>query len=284
MNYKPRYLDDANLVTSDKEPIENRRHNVSEFMEKLDLDVEISYCKDKLKEISMEYNSTMICEWPTLREMELYFYRELSRLHKLKKDKEAAIELSENKNNMIILVENKLEKINDKERQSNGDEQWDINEKILLDSFEEEEEEEEFINEAIKEIFDYDASEQLNDIINSLDDEGMHNLENATEAMEVDFAKIKRVRYGKSSIKNEGEMERPSRVSGNWPPEKNNYPYNYIPGQYAYMGTKRREFEKSIKFQNHKSDGAILNLVAHDPIDWPNIISIWKGLIVQKYI
>jgi hypothetical protein len=283
MNYKPRSLDDANLVTSDKEPIENRRHNVSEFMEKLDLDVEISYCKDKLKEISMEYNSTMICEWPTLREMELYFYRELSRLHKLKKDKEAAIELSENKNNMIILVENKLEKINDKERQSNGDEQWDINEKILLDSFEEEEEEE-FINEAIKEIFDYDASEQLNDIINSLDDEGIHNLENATEAMEVDFGKIKRVRYGKSSIKNEGEMERPSRVSGNWPPEKNNYPYNYIPGQYAYMGTKRREFEKSIKFQNHKSDGAILNLVAHDPIDWPNIISIWKGLIVQKYI
>jgi hypothetical protein len=49
-----------------------------------------------------------------LRERELYFYRELSRLHKLKKDKEAAIELSENKNNMVILVENKPDKINDK--------------------------------------------------------------------------------------------------------------------------------------------------------------------------
>jgi hypothetical protein len=59
--------------------------------------------------------------------------------------------------------------------------------KILLDSFEEEEEE--FINEAIKEIFDYDVSEQLKDFLNSLDDEGMHNLENATEAMEVDFKK-----------------------------------------------------------------------------------------------
>jgi hypothetical protein len=79
-------------------------------------------------------------------------------------------------------------------------------------------------------------------------------------------------------------MERPSRVSGNWPSEKDDYPYNYIPGQYAYMGTKRREFEKSVKFQNHKSDGAVINLAAHDPIDWPNIISIWKGLIVQKYI
>jgi hypothetical protein len=68
----------------DKEPIINRKHSVSEFMEKLDLDIEISYCKDKLKEISMKYNSTMICQWPTIRERELYFYREQSRLQKLK--------------------------------------------------------------------------------------------------------------------------------------------------------------------------------------------------------
>jgi hypothetical protein len=59
--------------------------------------------------------------------------------------------------------------------------------KILSDSFEEKEEEE-FINEAIKEIFDYDASEQLKDFMNSLDDEGIHNLDNATEPMEVDIA------------------------------------------------------------------------------------------------
>jgi hypothetical protein len=155
--------------------------------------------------------------------------------------------------------------------------------KILLDSFKEKEEEE-FINEAIKEIFDSDASEQLKDFMDSLDDEGIHNLDNATEAMEVDFRKSKRARYGENSVKNEGEMERPSRVSENWPPEKDDYPYNYIPGQYAYMRTKKREFEKSVRFQNHKSDGAILNLAAHDLIDWPNIIGIWKGLIVQKYI
>jgi hypothetical protein len=93
------------------------------------LDVEISYCKDKLKKISMEYNSTMICEWPTLRERELYFYRELSRLQKLKKNKEAAIELLETKINMVILVENKSENLN-KEKQSNEDEQWDLNKKF----------------------------------------------------------------------------------------------------------------------------------------------------------
>jgi hypothetical protein len=95
--------------------------------------------------------------------------------------------------------------------------------KILSDSFKEKEEEE-FINEAIKEIFDYDASEQLKDFMNYLDDEGIHNLNNATKAMEVDFEKSKRARYGESSVK----MERPSRVSGNWPPEKDDYPYNYI--------------------------------------------------------
>jgi hypothetical protein len=150
----------------------------------------------------------------------------------MKKDKKAAIEFLENKNNMVRLGENKLEKVNDKERQSNEDDQWDINEKLLLDSFEEEE----FINEEIKEIFDYDASEQLKDFMNSLHDEEIHNLENAIEAMEVDIGKSKRSRYVESSVKIEGERERPSRVAGNWPPEKEDYTYNYIQGQYAYMG------------------------------------------------
>jgi hypothetical protein len=35
----------------------------------------------------------------------------------------------------------------------------------------------------------------------SLDDEGIHNLENAIEAMEVDFERLKRARYGESSVK-----------------------------------------------------------------------------------
>jgi hypothetical protein len=33
--------------------------------------------------------------------------------------------------------------------------------------------------------------------MNSLDGEGIHHLDNATEAMEVDFGKSKRARYGK---------------------------------------------------------------------------------------
>jgi hypothetical protein len=41
--------------------------------------------------------------------------------------------------------------------------------------------------------------------MNSLDGEGIHNLDNATEVIEVDFGKSKIARYGKSSVKNEGE-------------------------------------------------------------------------------
>lgn len=33
------------------------------------------------------------------------------------------------------------------------------------------------------------------------------------------------------------------------------------------MGSRRREFEKAVKSQNYKSDDAILNLAAYDPID-----------------
>jgi hypothetical protein len=104
MDYKLRSLDDTDSVTTEKEPIENKRHSVSEFLENPDLDVEISYCKDKLKDMSMEYNNTMICEWPTVRERELYFYRELSRLQRLRKNKEAIIEHLETRKNMVILV------------------------------------------------------------------------------------------------------------------------------------------------------------------------------------
>jgi hypothetical protein len=129
MNYKPNALDDTDSIISEKEPIDDRRHSVSEFMEKPDLDIEVNYCKNKLKEISMKYDSTMISEWPALREKELYFYREPSRLQKLKKEKETTIQFSENKNNMVVLVENKPEKSKDKEKQSNEDEQWYINEK-----------------------------------------------------------------------------------------------------------------------------------------------------------
>ena len=116
------------------------------------------------------------------------------------------------------------------------------------------------------------------------DEESLHNIDNAIETMDIAGRKRGRFSYGETSLKNEGESEKPHRSAGKWPPEKKDHTYNYIPGQYRYMGSNCREFERVVKFQNQKSDGAVLNLAAHDPIDWPNIISVWKGLIVQKYI
>ena len=94
---------------------------------------------------------------------------------------------------------------------------------------------------------------------------------NAIEAMKIDRSSSKR-RQG-PKIKIEWEKERPTRKLRTWPPEKKPA-YRYIPRQYNHMGSKRREFERTVQFQNYRSDGAILNLAAHDPIDWSNIISI----------
>ena len=57
----------------------------------------------------------------------------------------------------------------------------------------------------------------------------------AIEAMDLDSSSSKRRRG--PEIKIEGEKERPSRMSGTWPPEKEESPYSYILGQYKYMGS-----------------------------------------------
>ena len=285
-NYKSRTTEDLDVESSDRNIIDNRRHSVSEFMERLDQDSEIKYYEDKLKNIAEEYNASMKSEWPKIRDKELYFYRELARIKKLKKDKDKIMEASKTQESKIEQVKPKEQDEKGKEKQKDSkelseEEQWEENEKLLLESYEEE-------NNLIEEMGnieeEVDYAEHYHDFLDSLDDIGLHNLENAMEAMDMGVGSGKRKRYGEGYVKNEGERERPARAAGRWPPEKEEYSYNYIPGQYRYMGSRRRDFEKPVKFQNQKGDGAVLNLAAHDPIDWPNIISIWKGLIVQKYI
>ena len=65
---------------------ENRRHSVCEFME--NLDSQIQYFEQKLSKIPVEYNTSMLCEWNAIREKEIYFRQELSRLNNIKKDRE----------------------------------------------------------------------------------------------------------------------------------------------------------------------------------------------------
>jgi len=161
--------------------------------------------------------------------------------------------------------ENEVKIENTEEDVISEDEQWEINNKYLLESYEEKDED---INESYSKDLEIHMS--------------LHDKDNAIEAMDLDASSSKRRRGPK--IKTKEEKERHSRMSGTWPPEKEEPAYSYIHGQYKYMGSKGRQFEKIVQFQNYRSDGAILNLAAHDPIDWPNIISIWKRLLVQKYI
>nr|ABG66248.1 hypothetical protein LOC_Os10g40806 [Oryza sativa Japonica Group] len=227
-NYKTRASDDLDAESSDRDIIDNRRHSISELMEKLDHESEIKYYEDKLRDIADEYNNSMKSEWPKIRDKELYFYRELSRIKKQKKEKSLAIETPRTQEIKIeqIKSEEPREEIQKLDKVLSEEEQWEVNEKLLLESYEEENN----LIEEIENIEEEDNAEQYNDFIDSLDEEGLHNLDNAMEAMEVDLGTGKRKRYGEGSVKNEGERERPARAAGRWPPEKEEYSYHYIPG------------------------------------------------------
>uniref|UniRef100_A0ACD5YDH5 Uncharacterized protein n=1 Tax=Avena sativa TaxID=4498 RepID=A0ACD5YDH5_AVESA len=286
-NYKAASLDDTESLMSDSEFSDNRNNTSTECMEKTGVDDEIKHCEEKLKHIDWEYNNSITKDWPNIRERELFLIREIARLKKLKNEKKLFASSSIMLNNKVTPEEKDKKNKNNNTDQSQKDkgiseeEQWDTNNKLLTESYEEEEE-------LMKEMWiqneRYDEAEEYNDFINSLDEVGLHNLENAMEAMEVENSKRKRSTYGETSVNREGERERSTRSAGKWPPEKDDFQPSYIPEQYRYMGAKRRNLEKPVQFQNTRNDGAILNLAAHDPIDWSNILSIWKGLIVQKYI
>ena len=282
-DYKSASIDDTESLVSDSEYSDNKNKGTTECMEKADLDDDINHWETKLKHIEWEYNNTMIKDWPKIREKQLFFIREIARLKKLKNEKKpttSSAKIAKDNIETKNMDKNNDNTHNHKNKAICEEEQWDINNKILTESYEEEEE---LIKEAMLEEEVYDYSEENSYFLNSLDEVGLHNLDNAMEAMEVESSKRKRV-FGETSVKREGERERPTRAAGQWPPEKDDFQPTYIPGQYKHMGSKRRDFERPVQFQNSRNDGAILNLAAHDPVDWPNILSIWKSLIVQKYI
>ena len=284
-DYKAATVDDVESFASDSEYNDNKNKGTTECMEKSELDEDINHWEMKLKHIEWEYNNSMIKDWPKIREKQLFFIREIARLKKLKNEKKSVTSSSNMVNNNIATKDIDKNKNNDAAQSSKNkelceEEQWDINNKILTESYEEEEE---LMKEFWSENEACDNSEENSYFLNSLDEIGLQNLDNAMEAMEMESSKRKRV-FGETSVKREGERERPTRAAGQWPPEKEDFQPTYISGQYRHMGSKRRDFEKPVQFQNTRNDGAILNLAAHDPVDWPNILSIWKGLIVQKYI
>jgi len=271
MNYKERALDDLEATSSESNIEEDRRHSVCEFMEIVDIDNEIKHYEIKLKKASDEYNSSMICEWGKIREKEVYFLREIQRLKKLKREKELNIKNSEEKKVVTNIgikrdvikpissitrekVASSQENSPSRRNTISEEEQWNMKNKLLLESYEEiqekpnkennakeeevnldEERKDKEINEIYKET---DNAKEYKEFIYSLGEDEQINLDNMMEAMEIGMSNSKRKKreYGDSSVKNEGERERPSRASGTWSPEKEDTSYNYIPGRYKYMG------------------------------------------------
>jgi len=244
VDYKEQSLDDLEASSSEAKLEENRRHSICEFMEKLDIDNEINHYKQKLNKIHDEYKTSMICKWAAIRERELYFRREICRLENIKKDRELnakkfSIPIKKNDfvskqiDNRVREVQKELEHSKDKiydieDNDISEDEQWEINNKLLLESYEEEDEDTIEI-----------CSNNSITIINPLENKELPK-NNAIEAMEIDPSTSKRRRG--PEIKIEGESERPTRKPGTWPPEKEEPAYRYIPRQYKHMGSKRKEF------------------------------------------
>ena len=112
------------------------------------LDSQIQYYEKKLSKIPDEYNTSMLCEWSAIREKELYFRRELCRLDNIKKDRElknkyfktpVVIKKQEDelkmKDKEIHEVKEVVQK-NNIEYITSEEEQWEINNKFLLESYE----------------------------------------------------------------------------------------------------------------------------------------------------
>jgi hypothetical protein len=175
-NYKIKSI--GNL---DSEASDSRRYSISECVEKLVLNDKIKHYEEILKKIDGEYKNAMTIDWPKIREKDRFLIKEISRIKKLQKNKSLAT------NSSRIIEENKSFAKNDashklpKDMVPNEEEKWDINNNILLESYEEEEEEK----------YNSDIFNDSDNNIDFLDDESIHNLENATEAMEVELGKGK---------------------------------------------------------------------------------------------
>ena len=162
MNYKSASIDDTESFISQSENSDDKNKGATEFMEKVDLDNEIIHWENKLKHIEWEYSNSMTTDWPKIREKEVYFIREIARLKKLKDEKKFASsrstkpnttsvskKKSDASNNNKAIIDNNNNKDNNSNKDKNiveshknedisEEEQWNINNKLLLESYEEE--------------------------------------------------------------------------------------------------------------------------------------------------
>jgi len=68
----------------------------------------------KVSKIPDEYNTSILCEWPTIREKEIYFIRKLAILKKTAKERE----LNDKKNKTSVVIKKWEDESNPKDTQS----------------------------------------------------------------------------------------------------------------------------------------------------------------------
>ena len=146
-----------------------------------DLDSQIQYYEKKLSMIHDEYKTSMTYKWSAIREKELFFRREICRLDNIKKE----IELKNKYFTTPVVIKKQEDELKTKDKETHEvkevvqtnnieyiiseEEQWEINNKFLLESYEEEE----------------NNAESYQDFIDSLDDEELCNLDNAMEGLDI---------------------------------------------------------------------------------------------------
>lgn len=161
---------------------------------------QIQFYEQKLKKIPNEYNTSMLCEWPAIREKEVYFIRKIAKLKDdlnnmkfktliTKRKREVENKQSDKKElraeEIIQPQKISIDKHNVKIEQSK------INELNLLESNKEE----------------VNNSQQYKEYMNSLDDVEWQNLENTMEALELKIKKTNNSEEYKSELMDQEECE-----------------------------------------------------------------------------
>ena len=144
---------------------------------------EILSYKQKLSKIPHEYKTSSIYKWNDIREKELFYIRKIAYIEKLAKEEELKNKYSEIpvmiKEQKVELTEIDIEKHKTEEVVQNNnieysidkEMQWEINDMILREGYEEEDEE--------------NNAQCYKDFIDSLGDEELCNLDNAMEGLDI---------------------------------------------------------------------------------------------------
>jgi len=170
------------------------------------LENEINQYEFKLNKIPDEYNTSTLCEWPVIREKEIYFIRKLAKLKKTVKERE----LNDKKYKTSVVINKWEDESNPKDIQSHKAKRDPETHKcnIMIDNVLKEERQLEFVNKLLERYEDEDNNaQQYRDLIDSLDDDSLYNLDNAMDASEIKSDRISTLGDVKTELMDQGNCD-----------------------------------------------------------------------------